>query len=349
MLIYWGLFILILFCFFLVGEKSKYINVVFFILIICEILIGGLRNLSVGTDTAHYIEIFQSITSDNCLNLDSYAFVTNRDSLFWIVYGYIYLFFKGYTILFFIHSLIHWLFVYFSIKDIASNCFLAILVFISFRYSDLHLSGMRQGLSLAIVMFSFRYVIKRDLLKFCCLVLLAMLIHKSSLIFLPVYWIYQLDIKRIPNFLIVMMIGVFFLFKSFLYNNIFILLLQNDAYELYLNTNEEHGILYYTLYVVSFLFCYMFYNKEDCVSRKLLLLTLIGVLMQTITLENPIFNRVSIYFSLFFVFLIPRIYSYNCKVHGKQIPTLFVTSFLLCLYTLGGAAPGIVPYKFFWE
>lgn len=346
MLEYWLLFIAVFLCFIFVKVESPKASIVFFIIIACEVLLGGLRGLSVGTDTNHYVAILQSIGKGDS---SKYSYVTSRDSVFWHIYGYAYMFFRNYTIIFFLHSLLNWSIVSSSIRKVSTNCFLALLVYISFRYSDMHLSGMRQGIAMAFVIFSFKYILERNAWKFIFIILISTAFHKSALIALPIYWIFYYDIKKIQPLYVFILIGVFFFARYILYNNLFSLLLQNETYDIYLKTTYEHGYLYYILYLVAFILCYIFHDKEDEHSSKLLLLAFIGVLLQSITLANPIFNRVSIYFTISFIFLIPRVYTFNSNRYGMQVPTLFISIFLIGLYTLGGPAPGIVPYRFFWE
>lgn len=346
MLEYWILFISILLCFIFVRGESPKTPIIFYTIIICEVLLGGLRGLSVGTDTNHYVSILQSISKGDSLK---YSYVTSRDSAFWNIYGCIYMFLKNYTLVFILHSLLNWSMVSSSIKRISTNCFLALLVYISFRYSDMHLSGMRQGIAMAFIIYSFKYVLERNVRKYIFIILVSAIFHKSALIAFPLYWIFQYDIKKIPPLYIFILMGIFFFARHILYNNLFSLLLQNDTYDVYLKTTYEHGYLYYILYLVAFILCYIFHDKEDEQSGKFLLLAFVGILLQSITLANPIFNRVSVYFTVSFIFLIPRVYSYNSSRYGMQVPTLFVSVFLIGLYALGGPAPGIVPYKFFWE
>lgn len=346
MLEYWILFILVLLCFIFVKGESTQTSIIFYIIIACEVLLGGLRGLSVGTDTNHYVAILQSIGKGDG---SKYSYVTSRDSVFWSIYGYAYAFLKNYTPIFILHSLLNWSIVSLSIRKISTNCFLALLVYISFRYSDMHLSGMRQGIAMAFIIYSFRYILERNVWKYIFVIMISFVFHKSALIAFPLYWIFLYDIKKIPPLYIFILIGTFFFARYILYNNLFSLLLQNDTYDIYLKTTYEHGYLYYILYLVAFILCYIFHDKEDEQSSKLLLLAFIGVLLQSITLANPIFNRVSIYFTVSFIFLIPRVYSFNSIRYGVQVPTLFVSIFLIGLYVLGGPAPGIVPYKFFWE
>ncbi len=55
---------------------------------------------------------------------------------------------------------------------------------------------MRYYLALSIALFSMKYVLEKDYLKFAFWIVLAALFHKSVLLVLPVYWIATLEWKR---------------------------------------------------------------------------------------------------------------------------------------------------------
>ena len=85
-----------------------------------EILIGGLRGLSVGTDTGQYISILKSITSYGIVDLET-SDLSSRDSFFWLLYGSLFILFKGYSGLFLFHSAFNWLVFTISIKNISKH------------------------------------------------------------------------------------------------------------------------------------------------------------------------------------------------------------------------------------
>lgn len=345
---YWIIFCYILFTFWFSRYYKSNLNILFFIAIGIEILLGGLRDISVGTDTENYISILESIISNGKVNIDDSEFAS-RDSFFWYLYGTILLICQNYSGLFLLHSALNWILFAFSIKNISKNIYVAFLVYITFRFSDLHLSAMRQGISLVILLYAFKYIVNRKLPNYILLVLFAMLFHKSAIIALPLFWLYSLKIENIKKIHIAVLCIIFFLLKNTLYNYIFSYLLQNETYELYLKIEMSHGILYYTLYVISFTFCLLFYDKKDRISNGLLIFVLLGVCLQSITLVNPIFNRLSVFYTVFFTLLIPRVYCYNCLKYNKSIPTVIISFFFILLYIIGGPAPGVVPYKFYWD
>lgn len=53
---------------------------------------------------------------------------------------------------------------------------------------------IRQSLAIAITIFAFRYIVRKQLWLFISFVLIAGSMHTSAIIFIPAYWIYHLQI-----------------------------------------------------------------------------------------------------------------------------------------------------------
>lgn len=96
------------------------------------------------------------------------------------------------------------------------------------------LNGQRQSLAICIFFFSLRYIFRKDILRYTCCILVASLIHYSSVILFPIYFLYL----EIMNFLdkrwiLLLLYGVsFFLFEYFLnfITNILPLFVTNAKY-----------------------------------------------------------------------------------------------------------------------
>lgn len=67
--------------------------------------------------------------------------------------------------------------------------------------------GFRQFIAGSILFFSIRYIRKRDLKKFLLLIVIAFLFHRTSICFVPMYWISQYKLKFISFFKIAL-VGV---------------------------------------------------------------------------------------------------------------------------------------------
>lgn len=350
MQIYWinFIFIICLGVLFLSNRSKRFYYLSFLLIVLLQILISALRSQSVGTDTSVYTRM---IIPETCVKSIKAIWFEEKDPFFYIFIKFIRYLGNSYTIYFSALAFIFWSLTAVTIKKYGVNIFLAFLVFIAFRFSDFPMNAMRQGIAVSFAFFSFKYIVEKNLKYFIITILFASLFHKTALVFLPAYFLQYFNINKYWRYL--PFIGIFFLIaKNFLYNNVFSLIFKVDPnYELYASVKEAHGILNYLLYLVSFMLCYIFAGKVK--NRRivviLLNLTFVGVLLQTICLSNPAFNRISSYFSQFFTLLIPYI-CFSIGLRSKYSEAfLFWVLFLLALYIVGGPAPGIVPYSFFWQ
>lgn len=135
------------------------------------------------------------------------------------------------------------IFIYFSFCRFVyrySDCaWLSVIVFIAFGYYFGSLHILRQYLALSIVLFSYDFILKRRLLPFILLVLLAFSFHSSAIAFLPTYFICRLRLKKTTLFIAfcssvtLAFIGGYALFNS---------LIANDRYtHYYINTVEANA------------------------------------------------------------------------------------------------------------
>lgn len=64
---------------------------------------------------------------------------------------------------------------------------------------------MRQGIGIAISVFSFRYIKERRLMMFLLMMYLALAFHKTSIVFLPAYWLVKIPLNRTRIFWILIL------------------------------------------------------------------------------------------------------------------------------------------------
>lgn len=55
---------------------------------------------------------------------------------------------------------------------------------------------MRQGIGIALCVYSFRFIVKRQLIPFLLMMFLALGFHKTAIIFVPAYWLVQIPMNR---------------------------------------------------------------------------------------------------------------------------------------------------------
>lgn len=78
--------------------------------------------------------------------------------------------------------------------------FVSLLIYFSFVYFTLDMSGIRQAIAVNIFLYSFRFILEKKMIKYFCMVLLASFFHASALIGLILYWLFN---KKISSLFIV--------------------------------------------------------------------------------------------------------------------------------------------------
>lgn len=195
------LFIFILLAFFSFLElinfsKKKLINLQIFVGIIF-VFIAGLR-YETGVDWKAYSWSFYELPA-----LDK-AYSNNQlDQIFETLDVGYYLFNSivkmlggGIQVVFFCISLASSILLIKNLRYYSNYVLTGLLVYYTFYFFVLDLSGIRQGLALQIFLFSLKYIGQKKFLKFLLIILIATSIHWSSLLLLPLYFFIRNDSSK---------------------------------------------------------------------------------------------------------------------------------------------------------
>lgn len=217
---------------------------------------------------------------------------------------------------------------------------------------------VRYYLALAIALFSMKYVLEKDCLKFVFWILLAALFHKSVLLVLPVYWVAAFAWKK-------WQIAAGFALSVVCYmGRSFVLRLALVLYPSYRNTIflEGGGSLFSTLRTLAVLALYGWFVcthayvgelREQSWYRELRFygqLNLLALVTGTFFSFLPVITRVSYYFGVSQLFMIPLIL-YNIdeqKLRRKVTLIVFVVCilhFVVFLLQAHQDGVGILPYR----
>jgi hypothetical protein len=79
--------------------------------------------------------------------------------------------------------------------------FVALLIYFSFVYFTLDMSGVRQAIAVNIILYSFRYIQRKNIYKYIVFVILASFFHASAVIGVIFYWLFN---KKISSAFIVL-------------------------------------------------------------------------------------------------------------------------------------------------
>ena len=177
-------------------EVKTYIYVFSYIPIIFILLyIAGLRDITIGTDTAHYGEIFNNpddIEIGYKLTAEFIKYIGGGFHLF--------------LFLFFLLSLSLKLYVF---RKISLYPLLSICIYSSFWFLVYEMNGIRQGLALGFIALSYYFLIVNKKWNFYLSLLGGILFHYSALIFLPIIFIIR---KKCTKTFLFITFSIIFLF-----------------------------------------------------------------------------------------------------------------------------------------
>lgn len=349
MLLHWILFLLLSYFYLKYYDvKSRNYNLYANLCIAYLFMMYTLRSYAVGTDTYGYLSSFQT------LQYESFTDILNdhRDPVFYIVIKLIKSF-SEYNIAVFLFIAISCVIpMGITIKKQSENVFLSLLVMMIFRYSDFPLNAMRNGIAVFIAFYSLNYLISKKYIKFILTLFIASLFHKSLLIYLILLPLSYVNLNKLDKKLVLFFILLFVILLKPIYDH-FLIYLFVDQYALY-RENSETASKILTVLIVTLFYLIIFINIDlkNEHSRK----NQIGFISCTLSLvcsflalQNPILGRMSLFFGLPFSWMVPNIVQKNKKIIDDKLKKTMIMFIFISIYILGGPAPGVVPYSFFWK
>lgn len=325
------------------NSKNNYNKGLYFIFIILTILVpsifAGIRSIYVGTDTYGYLladynissnatSFFEAITSSNEeLGFISIVFFINK------IFGNIHL------VMFLIELIIMTFIVKYAIKAESEKEALTIVscyMILSFGES---LCIMRQHISYAILLYSLRLFDNKKYIRCSILFIISYLFHSSSICFLFIYILINMNKKNNINKLKKRYIFIIILTVAFIINvDVILNILINklgilpSRYNLYISstwfysTKIENIItlrfildaLFIILYIIS-------YNLENNLKNKKkilfsLFLMIINLILYVCSRKYLILSRFSIYFFTTAIMINP-LFIKNIQYSEKSITT----------------------------
>ena len=252
------------FLFYLPGLKIKnesrrntvYLIIVFGFLGIVHVF----KNTHSIPDVDLYIDGFKEISQCNLKTLLTENLVTLKAEKGYILLNKLILIFTNNPFgLVLITSLIILSGYFYSIRKYSPLIALSILLYIMGPYVQ-SIYVLRQHIAMSILLFTYPFIINRQLYKFLIVVLLAFSIHQSAIVFLPVYFIY--GIKKIRT--------IFILGGAFVALVVF---------------NMESLIEYF---IQKFFMDYVSYLQDDVTNWKNFALLFSVFLLRFVVLKTPI-------------------------------------------------------------
>lgn len=334
------------------GRKNSHIYLFFIMTFLWAII--GLRDTSVGADTLGYTEDFHRFASMSFPEMWHYAFQT-KEPLYVIISWLPSLVSDNYTSFLLVWALFPICSLYMVFKrelQDSVDYMIAILVFFLLGLFAFYVAGIRQTAALSIMLYASKYlrslnyrslrtiICNKSIYTFCIYTLIAYNIHNSSLLFIcaiPCLFI------KVRWWYIILVIVLFPLSKFVHLDQIVVLskFFFEDRFANYGTVYESsQSISAMIMQVILFVLCFIARDKlqkKDSQNAFLFNMMFVGLIFQSLSGMLAEMARVSFYFSMFAMVLVPRAlkeYSPNLKL---LVYCCFVAFSLYYLFFLTGS------------
>lgn len=256
------------------------------------------------------------------------------------------------------------------IKKYSNDYMFSVIMFLTLQYFDQSISGFRQMLAVSIVLYSYDYIIKKKPFKFIIIVLIASMIHTSTIFFLLLYPLSLIKEQK-KVYIGTSVVGV----MLFAFFTVFISIIDKivPQYSKYLTGNEisysvgatSATIIMFFLWLTLFIIGMMCRKKnshtsilcDNCddtlqVDRVMDLSTWIGVICMLLAINATILGRFKYIFSFSMIVFYP-----NSLLRSKDEKTYLIVkygsiavflAYAIIIYTFRPEWQSTYPYSFCW-
>lgn len=310
------------------------------------ILVSGLRASTIGADTGEYIKYFhyvnryfKTISIKQFLGFEpGYISLnkiirtfTNNEQLFLMITSII--------MIYLIQKAIY--------KD-SLKIELSYYLFFTFGYFFSSFTIIRQFFAIAILWNSLESIKQRKFFKFMVYVIFAMSFHKTAIIFVILYFIYPLKINSKYLSLIIFFTAINLIFLDKIVLKLINAIPKYSSYSALIVKGE--GLKQLCLYSVIFLFVYYFKKKILSKDKIYIHMLALSVVIQGTAYSWSLLTRLTTYFSISIIILIPNIlYKFKNKItRGIGVVGVVILGLLYLLLILLQDKGSVVPYRFYF-
>lgn len=338
------------------GQEEYCTENVFMLLILAIwVAVFACRGISVGTDTSGYVYNFNNIVSSD-MSLAEFS-SNQRDWLFGYLEYFCCKIFNGNWICFqIVVAIIIYAPILKVLKRKADYLVSSLLLFIFTISFFSGFNGMRQAIAMSIVFYAYYdFFVEKKYFKYAVLLLIAIGFHSSAIFVFPIHFLSRFEIKGRMVKLSVILTLILFLFIWEIWPLLINFLesigqtkMAADYAEV--AKNEGSGFLRFIVALVPVIIGYFYKEKLEVHFRNVnneLILCLFGALFMLLSTRYWIFARVSSYFSLSQVLLIPKLYkvfSENSRNIGCAMILFLYFAYMIALLIHGEG--NYYPYSF---
>lgn len=227
------------------------------------------------------------------------------------------------------------------------------ILFILVTVFDQSIFVLRQHLAMALLTLSWDSIINKNYRRFGAYIIIAFLLHRSSLVFIPLFFLYNIENKK--KYITALLIScLVFAVSYFALLQYFASLMERD-YTGYLNNVRYEGANYVDFILMSGLFISMILFMKSAVfergiNRLLLSITSLAVIGTFFGVGNSSTGRLFFYYTSIPFILVPNIMKYiNNKIVRVGFAICYIGVYVYISY-LGSSTKNFENMSFlFWS
>lgn len=330
--------------------KNKPTGFLFFVITILWLIIG-MRDISVGPDTESYVSDFNGL-SRWYLNDLSLQLPGAKEPLYLLVTWFCSCFSSSYTFFLLIWALFPAVSLFIVFKqylNTTKDYMVAVLAFFLLGLFAFYVAGIRQTAALSLILIGFKYFMAIDYKKtfrlhpdknvfaFALIMILAYMVHNSSILFLVAFFVRDIKVRW---WYIIIAISLFFIGQYVQIDDIVLLsrIFFEDRFATYGSVYESsQNDSAFIMQIILFILCFALKNKmteDEKTNNALFNFVMLGVVFQSLSGALAEMARVSFYFSMFYMLLVPRAFQALPSKFRNLCYFGFITVALIYLYFL---------------
>ena len=312
------------------------------------IFISGFRYY-VGTDYKNYIREYEYVSGIDLEYISNYRLEVGNI----LVYKLLYLISANPQVMIFTYSLLTIIITYIAINKIFKDReysiapFIFFTVFLAFTYN-----GIRQGLAISIGLLAISYLKEHKLKKFLLTSIVAFLFHSSAIILIPYGLIVYFSKNKkilIRTVLFSTVIGFILIIAPQVITRISVL----SRYAAYLIPDNLQkfsitNLLLISPVIVMLILCWKKMNKYEDGNIVVLALWINGIILDLIGNVARYVNRISLYFTICLVCVVPIIIKSFESKKVRYVLTIIFTIYFIAYFIFDFYIRGrqeIFPYR----
>ena len=329
------------------NTKDRFKRLLIFFMWLALFCMIAFRSKFVGSaDSSHYYDYWIHLSQTSWVRIPEYIDATGMEALFCYTVWILARIFSFPQWIFVLTGLLFSLSVCHFIYKHSEDMILSFVMYVTLGLYTFMIQGMRQAIAMSIILFAIDLCLQKKFIRFVLLVLLAAAFHKSAIIFLPMFFVYGLKIKKSTVCMFLAGAGAIIAYSPQIID------LGNQLFDReYSQTFETGGFIAVTIYVLILLAALLlgFKQYNDKKFSFFFYMTFIGsvfYIMRYIGVD--VTERISYYFMFGQLLLLPS--TLNVLITKERWlckGVVYILCICLFLYRINGS--NLVPFEFFWQ